>query len=161
MSSHWLNCVHFCYWTGDLDQRLPAETDDGINKVIGRFNIGAYAKAKKIAKEKANATALAKSKELTNILNKCQDLEEKISQAKLKVYLCSRQLTILFGIHFLCSYEWLKHINYISLDVICAWVTQEVHMISNIMLYKKLTNGQWAYLVFALHNLWWFYLWRV
>ena len=66
------------------------ETDDGIcsiNKVRGRFNIGAYAKTKKVAKEKAISFALAKSKELTNVQNKCQDLENKISAAKIKVWL--------------------------------------------------------------------------
>ena len=85
LGSRLLNYICFRYRKGNLDQGLVEGTTQ--TKARGRFNIGAYAKAKRIAKEKANSTALAKSQELTKVLDSCRNLEDKISAAKVKVQL--------------------------------------------------------------------------
>ena len=55
-----------------------------------RFDIGAFARAKKVAKEEATKLALDKSNELKALKNKCEELDNEISATKIKVGLHTR-----------------------------------------------------------------------
>ena len=50
-----------------------------------RFNIAAFARAKKFAKDKGTKVALNKSNELKSINDQCEQLDNEITAAKLKV----------------------------------------------------------------------------
>ena len=62
---------------GILEQRHQAKK--------GRFDIGAFAKAKRLAKEEATATALSKCSDLQSIKKRCLELEDEIHAVKRKV----------------------------------------------------------------------------
>ena len=62
----------------------------------GRFNIGAFARAKRLAKEQATAVAVSKNKQLqtikTNLEESCAEIESEIHTLKRKVGHCRRLL---------------------------------------------------------------------
>ena len=73
---------------GILDQAQKARR--------GRFNIGAFARAKRLAKEAATAVAVSKNKQLqtikTNLEESCAGIEKEIHTLKRKVEHCRRLL---------------------------------------------------------------------
>ena len=82
------NFIYLGYFIGNLNQASLSQSSEA-NVTIrrgSRFDIGAFARAKKLAKDEASKVALNKSNELKSINDKCEQLDNEITAAKLKVY---------------------------------------------------------------------------
>lgn len=96
------NLVHFHATIVNLNQgdlQAPSTDLNSAHPVQkGRFNIAAFARAKKIAKEELTGVAVKKSEEISKLKDNCSHLEKEIASVKHEVC-CNLPSSLINNMH--------------------------------------------------------------